>query len=77
MAHPRAANASDRQSHLRVVEMGMVPDDPGGNWAIAFTRDGDGLVTAIRLTKDTITYQTTVGRDVNDRITTLSAFVVA
>jgi YD repeat-containing protein len=59
-----------------VVEMGMVPDDPGGNWAIALTRDGAGLVTAIRFTKDSITYQATVTRDINDRVTGITAYAV-
>lgn len=76
MAHPVSANAADRQGHKRMVEMGMVPDDPGGNWAITMTRDADGLVTDIRLAKDSITYKTDVTRDANDKITALSVWAV-
>jgi len=76
MAHPVSANAADRQGHQRVVEMGIVPDDPGGNWALGVTRDGAGLVTAITLTKDSISYTSTVTRDGNDKITNISAWTV-
>lgn len=76
MAHTLTANVADQQGHKRVVDMGAVPDDPGSNWAVIITRDAAGLVTDVRLTKDSITYKADFGRDADDLVTTISAWAV-
>ena len=76
MAHPRVGNVADRQGHTRMVDMGAVPDDPGANWAVTLTRDADGLVTDVRLTKDSITYKADITRDGDDLVTAISVWAV-
>jgi hypothetical protein len=74
MADHPTSNSADEQGHKRVVEVGMVPDDPAGNWSYTLTRDGAGLVTDVQATKDGITYKADVTRDVNDKVTGLGAW---
>lgn len=54
-------NPNDSQGVHRIADMGSIPDDPGSNYVVTFTRGGpSGAIDTITKTKDGISWVRTL-----------------
>ena len=68
-------NPGDTQGHLRVADVGPIPDDPSSNYSYVLTRAGpDSKVDTITATKDGVSWRLTLTYT-GDDLTAISAWV--